>query len=78
MNVNCQNCASEVQEGFQFCPNCGNVLSDLDIIAHYFMRGFEYLTILALLSKFHNIEMSFTNLKQCMPALTALAEEFCG
>ena len=59
----CQNCTSELLETFHFCPNCGNMLTEMDIIAHYFTRGFEYSTILSFLRKFHNIEMSLRTLK---------------
>ena len=59
----CQNCTSELLETFHFCPNCGNMLTEMDIIARYFTRGFEYSTILSFLRKLHNIEMSLRTSK---------------
>ena len=63
MNMICHNCTSELLEIFYFCPNCGNMLTEMDIIAHYFTRGFEYSAILSFSCKFHNIEMSLRALK---------------
>ena len=69
MNMICQNCTSELLETFHFCPNCGNMLTEMDIIAHYFTRGFEYSTILSFLRKFHNIEMSLRTLKSRLQSM---------
>ena len=69
MNMICQNCTSELLETFHFCPNCGNMLTEMDIIAHYFTRGFEYSTILSFLRKFNNIEMSLRTLKSRLQSM---------
>ena len=58
MDIKCQNCGTDVAGDFQFCLNCGNMLTKMDIIAHYFMRGFKYSTILLFLREFHNTQMS--------------------
>ena len=41
----------------------------MDIIAHYFTRGFEYSTILSFLRKFHNTEMSLRRLKSRLQSM---------
>jgi hypothetical protein len=45
------------------------MLTEMDIIAHYFMRGFEYSAILSFLRKFHNIEMSLRTLKSRLQSM---------
>jgi hypothetical protein len=44
-------------------------VDEMDIIAHYFMRGFQYSAILSLLRKFRNIEMSLRTLKSRLQSM---------
>jgi hypothetical protein len=45
------------------------MLTEMDIIAHYFMRGFEYSTILSFLREFHDTEMSLRTLKNRLQSM---------
>ena len=63
-SIACLNCSTNLSNTFNFCPQCGTevVVTEQSLIEYYFSRGFEYQSIISLLSK-HNINMSVRTLK---------------
>ena len=75
----CSSCGYNLEETFNFCPNCGTRTArpsaeidsttvhseaEKEAIESYFFAGYEYDTILCFLSKYHGITMSLSTLKR--------------
>ena len=62
----CQDCGFQKENSFNYCPSCGKEVSiddERSLIEFYFYRGYTYQSIIKLLDKQHDIQISERTLK---------------
>ena len=65
----CQDCGLQKENNLNYCPSCGKEVSiddEQSLIEYYFYRGYTYQSIVKLLDKQHDIQISEQTLKYCL------------